>query len=334
MMTPLFAQVDSDDTDLKLKLDLPLFDLPYQIDAMNTVGHGFFSSYANPGMSQSLALTKDIYSAMHFGMKRLNDSLTIAPMWKYAIYYGGTVAGLLVFAYVLPFGYPWMQQEYTRSILTRFGVNSFNGAYNYNTVNGMLTGVTDKSLEYFKNEAPHDFIRMYEANIEGYLLLSDSMLCNSFVYNLKDLSNWTALVSTFLTVSKISAPIAAEYGLADVDGDIKKMYENDGGQESRALASDYFINWGYELFHPHEPYAARGVHPSGDGIARYITLSQLTEDEKHYLIKQGFLGYLNLLSPMLYGFRTFSLGHSGFEGNFALHHFLLLLVRIHRLKYS
>jgi len=34
-----------------LKLDFPLFDLPYQIEAMNTVGHGFFSSY---GFSNNL----------------------------------------------------------------------------------------------------------------------------------------------------------------------------------------------------------------------------------------------------------------------------------------
>jgi hypothetical protein len=35
-----------------------------------------------------------------------------------------TAAGVLAFAYVLPFGYPWMHTEYHRSILSRFGYKS------------------------------------------------------------------------------------------------------------------------------------------------------------------------------------------------------------------
>ena len=54
-----------------LKLDFPLFDLPYQIDVMNTAeNNGFLSTYGNPSMNQSLAVTLDVYSAMHFGLKK------------------------------------------------------------------------------------------------------------------------------------------------------------------------------------------------------------------------------------------------------------------------
>ena len=76
-----------------LKLDLPLFDLPYQIDAMNTVGHGFFSSYANPSMAQSSAITVDMFSGFHFGMKKFYDTSTMNNIWKNIIYYGGTALG-------------------------------------------------------------------------------------------------------------------------------------------------------------------------------------------------------------------------------------------------
>ena len=71
LFVPFLAVAQNNEPDLKL--DLPLFDLPYQIDAMNTVGHGFFSSYANPGMAQSLAVTTDILSSFHFGMRALFD---------------------------------------------------------------------------------------------------------------------------------------------------------------------------------------------------------------------------------------------------------------------
>jgi hypothetical protein len=304
-----------------LKLDFPLFAFPYQIDSMDTVGYGFFGSYVSPSMDQSMALTVDIYSSMHFGMKKLYDNLTIAPMWKNVIYYGGTAAGLLAFAYVLPFGYPWMQQEFTRSIITRFDINSFNGTYNI--VNpGSITGINDYYLEYLKKKAPYDFIRMYEAGIEGYILFSDSILRNIFFYNLENLSNVTAFLTAFLAAGKTGIAISSEYNLYDIDGQIKKSYESDGGQKSRDIGGYYAINWTYDLFHPNEPFADRGIHPSEDGVARYITLSQLAEDERQYLITQGWLGYLNFVSPMLYGFNTFPLGNEGFEGNFALHRYL------------
>jgi hypothetical protein len=65
-----------------LRLDLPLFDLPYQINATGAMGHGFFSTYASLSMSQSLAVSVDLYSAMHFGMRKLYDHLTFEPVWK------------------------------------------------------------------------------------------------------------------------------------------------------------------------------------------------------------------------------------------------------------
>jgi hypothetical protein len=122
-----FAQ----DNEPILKIDLPFFDLPYQIDAMNTVGHGFFSAYANPSMAQSLAITVDAFSAFHFGMKKIYDTSTMNNIWKNIIYYGGTALGdgLLMF---FPFGgYSWMHEEFHRAVMSRYEVNSFNAAYTF-----------------------------------------------------------------------------------------------------------------------------------------------------------------------------------------------------------
>jgi hypothetical protein len=82
------------------------------------------------------------------------------------------------------------------------------------------------------------------------------------------------------------------------------------------------VNWVYDLFRPGEPYSARGDHPSGHGVARYISMAQLTGEEKEYLIKQGWLHFFNYFSPLLYGFRTIPLGNTDFEWNCAFHHYL------------
>ena len=109
---------------VELKVDLPLFDLPYQINVMDSMGYGFFSTYGSPSMSQSLSLTMGVYSSMHYGLKKLRDSLDLAPIWKNVIYCGSTAAGILGSVYIFPLGYPWMKQEFTRTLLSLRGIRA------------------------------------------------------------------------------------------------------------------------------------------------------------------------------------------------------------------
>ena len=309
-----------------LKIDLPLFDLPYQAHIMDSMGYGFFHTYGSLSMNQSVALTTSVYSSMHYGFKKLYDRLDLAPVWKNIIYYGGTAAGILGFAYVFPFGYPWMRYEFIRSILSRHGINSNNIYYDIIGMAGL--GITDDQLSYFKAANPHDFIRMNESRIEGYVLFSDLMIRRYFFYNLDDLSFVPALINVLFFSGVTNNPVLLhKYNVVNVDSDsIKTYYENDKGQESRFFSGFDTVNWVYELFRPNEPYAARGLHPSGDGsVARYITFAQLSGEERDYLLKQSWLHYLNFVSPLLYGpffgFNAIPLGKSGLEGNFALHHY-------------
>jgi hypothetical protein len=183
-------------------------------------------------MDQSLAVAVDLYSSMHFGMRKLYDGLGLAPLWKNAIYYGGTAAGVLAFAYLLPFGYPWMQQEFTRSILSRVDIKSLNGTYD--VFNPMaVSGVTDAQLERFKAENPQNIIRMDEAGSEGYILFSNRMSRNVFFYDLHNLSNWTALIAVLIGgIGHNAAGVVAEYtGANSIDNDIRTWYKNDGGKK-------------------------------------------------------------------------------------------------------
>jgi hypothetical protein len=327
----LFSQeISYDDNDgnskTELKIDLPFFDLPYQTDTMNAIGYGFFNTYSSLSMNQSMALTMDLYSAMHYGLKKLDDNLDIPKAWKNMIYYGGTTVGILTFAYVLPFGYTWMQKEYNRSILSRFGVSSFNGDYDIINNRRGITGLTDNELSKFKANAPYDFIRLNAASQEGYILFSDLMTRKYFFYDLDDLSFIPALITVMLNCGQTNAPVLHEKGFLNINNDVKEAYKNDKGQNDRFIAAAptlFVVNWVYELFRPNEPYANRGLHPSGDGsVARYITYDQLTDDERTYLVRQGLLSCLNFVSPLLYGYKSIPLGQSGLEGNFALRHYL------------
>ena len=324
----LFAQENAEQNEqparVELRLDLPFFDLPFQVHSMDAMGHGFFHTYTSLSMNQSLAITTGVHSAIHFGARQLRDSLNIDTPLRNAVYFGVTAAGILAFMYVLPFGYTWMGQEFHRAILSLNGVPSHNGRMNIFNPR-WVTGFTDDELGDFKTTAPHDFIRMHSAGREALTLFGDRMMRKYFFHDTDDLIWVTALLSSFLSYGMTSSMIIYNAGLPffDIDAEIEAMQRRDRRQRRRYFAGFEEINWVYELFRPDEPYSARGLHPSGDGsVARYITISQLTEEERRFLTRQGWLGILNFASPMLFGRRSFSLGETGWEWNFALRHYL------------
>jgi len=312
---------NEDNSKTELKIDLPFFDLPYQTDTMNSMVYGFFNTYSSLSMEQAMTFTIDVYSSMHYGLKKLNDNLDVPKAWNDLIYYSSTAFGILAFAYVLPFGYPWLKNEYNRSLLSKFGVNSINGEYSL--INGIgVTGFTDDELIQFKANAPYDFIRMSIATTEGYFLFSDLMIRKYFFYDLDDLSFVPAFITVLLSLGHTSIAVIHEMGLKNINKDTEEFYKKDEKQIKRFISHYDAVNWVYELFRPYEPYASRGLHPSGDGsIARYITYDQLTDDERTYLVRQGWLSWLNFVSPLLYGFKSIPLGKNRLEGNFALRHY-------------
>jgi hypothetical protein len=109
---------------------------------------------------------------------------------------------------------------------------------------------------------------------------------------------------------------------------------NDANAKEKTIASrDFtgmdFLGWTYDLFRPGEPYANRGIHPSGIGINRYIKTTDLTHEELTYLKRQGNLQFLNLLSPALIDLRLLGIdlnripfSDNDWFGALALHHYL------------
>jgi hypothetical protein len=215
----------------------------------------------------------------------------------------------------MPGGDGWLHEEYHRAVMTRFRVNSFNGMnlFPIGQTAVYVNAVKDEDVIRMKKESPPDFVRMYAAGIEGQYLLVDRLQRNNFFYNQKlfyEVTYWSITLNSHLYVMMSTWSESAE-----ITG------ENEN-PDSRDFAGLDFTAWVYDLFRPDEPYEDRGEHPSGDGVDRYITTISLTDAEVNYLTLQGYLQILNYLSPMMLGIRTIPFGDTGFEGNFALHHYL------------
>jgi hypothetical protein len=302
-----------------VKFDLPLFDLPYQTDAMNTTGYGFFGSYANPSMAQSTAITTDMYSAFHYGMRFFYDFSNMNTIFKNIIYIGGTVLGDYLLTYA-PGGDGWMHEEYHRAVMTRHRVNSFNGM-NLFPLGAELVSVnhvSDEDLIRFKAESPADFIRMHEAGIEGQYLLAGRLQRNNFFYKQNYFNEWfywMTILNSHMYVMYSASPEEVNTGVA-------QMNKVESDIASRDFTGFDMTAWVYDLFRPNEPYQDRGVHPSGTGINRYRTPGDLTKDELDYLTTQGWRQVFNYLSPMMFGFRSLPLGNTDIRWNFAFRHFL------------
>ena len=304
----LSAQTDT----LKLKLDFPFFDFPYQNDAKNTVGNGFFSGYANPGMTQSLAVSTNVYSVFHYGMKKLS---TEKKMWGNI---GIALGDLLLF--YSPGGDGWLHEEFHRAVMTRFGVNSFNGMNKFPIGKEIISvnKVKDEGLARMKAESSPDFIRMHVAGIEGQYLLVDRLQRNNFFYDQDLPHELQYLMSTLNSIIYVMFSSRAK----SADANIDELNSKESSIRQRDFTGFDMTSWAYDLFRPDEPYEDRGIHPSGTGIDRYRKTIHLNKNELNYLKWQGVWQWTNILSPMLLGIRSVNLGSNGLSGNFAFRHYL------------
>jgi len=311
----------------RLVLNLELIDFPYQQDAAKTVNDGnvsfsgYLKGYANPGMQQSLQLTTSLYSGLHYGIDKLFRKESYAEWSKSKRFLHNMT--ILFSDYLLttaPGFDGWLHEEYHRSVMTRFGVNSYNDMNKFpigaETVS--VSHVTDEDLIRFKQQSPSDFIRMHVAGIEGEYLLAEQLQKNNFFYNQNASHQIAYLLNILNAIAYVN--ISSNSFLAD------EMTDQMNAMETTIPVRDFtgldFTGWTFDLFRPNEPYTSRGTHPSGLGIDRYIKVSDLTNDELNFLKKQGGLQWLNLLSPMIFGFKDIKLNENGLYGNFAIRNYL------------
>lgn len=261
-------------------LDFPLIDMPFnQADG-----------YSVPSMQQSLQLTHDLYKYAH---KNIGDAFQNETGKEIGFSIGFDALSLW-----LPLGSGWLHEEWHRAVMSNRQISSYDEIYRLQLFDETISvsKVADDDLIRLKREHPADLVRLHAAGIEADYELNSEIERDIFFngrHYLTDGIHWlnyiNAISYLYVCASNESNSLTQDI-LKREDTDISK-------RDFTGLDCDA---WVYDLFRPDEPYSARGIHPSGTGINRYITYADLSDAEKDYLKRQFSFSFLNLLNPILY----------------------------------
>jgi hypothetical protein len=271
--------------DAPVRLDVPIVDAPYNF------AHGL----RGPSMSQSLAVTEAFYEVTHGAIRGLLDGRPVRM-----------AAALILFDFLtvaVPGAAAWQHEEFHRAVMGNRGIDSFNDVYRLNLLAETIavSRVRDEDLERLKADHPAEQARLSAAGLEGETLLTQRLARNMFMRrsgsgHIPFL--WQTRLSSLLYVWSGHTSEAEELTI--------EMNERDGASiRVRDFTGHDFTAWSYDLHRPGEPYAERGVHPSGIGIDRYIKPSDMTAEELAYLKRQGRLQFLNFVDPHMFGVHAF-----------------------------
>ena len=303
----------------KVYLDIPLVTLPAQAQAIKTTG-GFFPSYMNPGMENSLAYSTDFYTAAHYGLKkaiRFKNSRFLQIFSQRL-----AISAFDVAVMQLPLGVSWLHEEYHRGVMTQYGVNSFNEVLlmKVGAASIAVSHETDEDMAMLCDKHHPDFVRLMSAGHEAVVDLNRNLQANSFFYH-QNLDNETLYwMHSFQNLIYI---MSCASGAGDKGMQERNDVENT--IESRDFTGMDMNAWAHALCYPDTPYSARGTHPSGVGINRYIMYESIPEEGRQYLKQQVWLDLFNFLSPMMIGFTRFRVAQTpegDCYGNFAFRHYL------------
>lgn len=287
----------------RLRFDLPLFET---LEHTNPV--------TKPSMRQSLVLTKDFFYLAHL------------PAMELARVLGGgewlAVGAVDIGLALIGFGSPWLHEEWHRAVMTQRDIDSFNGVYDLSFGASVIPvrEVQDEDLAALKREHPAEMVRLSSAGFEAQYSLGLEFDKDRFFFGTRGATRfqqWFDLINAFgyLRTSAFSSESATREIIESEGTDI-------GARDFTGLDP---VAWVYDLHRPDEPYEARGVHPSGVGVDRYRTESDLTPAERSYLRRQSWLAALNFLDPQLFGIDAFeheTAGGTRIRWNASVQHFL------------
>ncbi|HNX24598.1 MAG TPA: hypothetical protein PKG60_11170 [Spirochaetota bacterium] len=286
-------------------IKLPVIETPYN----------FSSGYSFPGMSQSLFITAGVSKATHqviYGLfEQDKNCLQFAAfvIWDY-------------FLFTLPGGPAWLHEEWHRAVMGQYGIDSYNDVYKFDLFADTIavSHVKDEDLAYLKENHNPDMVRLAEAGNETEIELTREYRRDSF-FNTRPIRY--ELFQMWLTLINSSYYVIM-CGTDEADTMTEQMNHDDGTDiPKRDFTGLDFTAWIYDLSRPDELYSARGVHPSGTGIDRYIKYSDLSDSEKKYLKKTGWLTLLNFISPQLFGIERFALPDTSGSGSSQLNFMMI-----------
>ncbi|HUQ83021.1 MAG TPA: hypothetical protein VM076_17850 [Gemmatimonadaceae bacterium] len=288
--------------------DFTIVDAPYN----------FAEGLRGPSMRQALDLSIATYDVGHASVERAFGKHR--RLAKTAITLLDMATTLEV---ALPLTSVWVHEEFHRTIMGRRGVNSFDDVYRLDPDATWIavSHVKDDDIVRLKRDHPAEWIRTQSAGIEGELVLVRELERRRFFGQSRA---WHLPLYWLTKLGTMGYVASGDW--SDADTDVDESNRSDGANvERRDFTGHDFLGWVYDLYRPNEPYAARGVHPSGVGIDRYVKRSDLTDEERRYLRRQGRLHLLNLVDPFLvglYGGVAIGGGDSPTRINAGLAHFL------------
>ena len=313
-----FASINAQNNDtIKLSLDFPLLDFPYQNHASLTTGT-FLKSFSNPSMNQSLQISTDLYSSLNYGVKSIIKVKNKKLDWALTQLTAGAVDYLFQ---TMPLGVAWQHEEYHRAVFAKNHISSYNEVYEMKIFAPAIfvSHVADEDLIRLNNTNNADFRRLNSAGNESTIAQLQLMQKNNF-FNNSELPNllhyWVSALGNSGYIKSTSSE-AANQGIDD------ETNAESTDISTRDFTGPDYSAWAYALFNPTTPYENRGPHPSGVGIYRSIRPNQLSAEALTYLSRQGNLSYLNLISPHMFGFNGFKIAENkkgSYYGNFAVRH--------------
>lgn len=293
----------------RITCDYPIVDAPFNLGGW---GH---RELEWPSMAQSLSLTKCVYQLGHKGIQAGISSFAEAPIWQ--------KLGVAVFDLAMPgrpLGSAWLHEEWHRSVMSVRGIDSYNEVYDFELFGGTIrvSHVTDADLANLKRDHNPDLVRLAAAGVESSYELNlalekDEFFRGTTVYN-----------RVLLWLDYLAGAGYVASSLIDTPDQFEREAESERSEQEKDFVGHDVTGWAYDLFRPDEPYAARGVHPAGAGVERYIGRADLPPGARRYLALQSGLSLLNFVDPFLFGQTYFeaSIGGREVRWNATLRHHL------------
>ena len=285
----------SDFAGSNVNLEPPLFDARV---------NGRLGSW--PAMQQSLMLTKGTYYLTHAGLLAAAEPRSRKGASPRRAWWILLLADLVTTH--LPLGDAWLHEEWHRAVMSRRDIASYNGVYDFDVLADAIPvrKVRDEDLIRLKRDHPAEMVRLSSAGFEAQLALNLEFDRDRFYRGTRAgavVTQWSQTINTiaYMLVSAYDSEDRTDAIVRDEGTDVA----------ARDFTGLDPVGWVYDLHRPDEPYQDRGRHPSGVGIDRYRTESDLTPAERRVLRTQAWLSLVNLADPNLYGFYGFAAGAGG-----------------------
>lgn len=284
-----------DTTKYKLRLSLPLIDLP----------QNYSLPYYGPSMQQSLELSNDFYELSFWGIDVLGDKLFIP---KNKTFTKGRKISNAIFKYgvslvfskygselPIPLGV-WGHEEFHRSVLGVDNISSKNGNWIFNRWDGTVYGISDETLTLEKSENLDNLLYSYVAGVQYEIALNQKTTINDF-YKIRSYpKNALLLYNAYYVYDYFKFSTSASSDSVKILAPPKESKN----PTERDYAGADLTAWVYDMFNPSEPFTTRDPFPGGDGVNRRIGFSDLSTEGQSYLKKQKNLALLNFVNPAIF----------------------------------